>query len=155
MKQYISPDEPALENEETIIYEGRMGKRMMIILGIVATFIPPFIWGPALIIMAVYFGKKAKLVLTDRRIIQVLPRFGGSKRITEIPIEKVIEVKVGRTSNSAPVSDFFTHLLGGTGDLTVTYAEGDRTEVLMFTDLKSPKEFKTKLVKLTTPKNMA
>lgn len=148
MKQYTSSEFPPIEAGETIVHEGRMGKRIAIILGVIATFIPPFIWGPALILFGIYFGKKAKLVLTDRRVIQVLPQFSGP-RITEIPLNEITDVKIGRTSNSMPVSDFFMHAIGGTGNLTVTLLESGKTQRITFIDLKSPKIFRTKLIELT------
>jgi len=148
MKQYTSPEFPPIEAGETIVHEGRMGKRIAILLGVIVTFIPPFIWGPALIFFGIYFGKKAKLVLSNRRVIQVLPKFGGT-RITEIPLNEIIDVKIGRASNSMPVSDFFMHVIGGTGDLTVTLLEAGKTQRISFVDLKSPKIFRTKLIELT------
>lgn len=112
--------------------------RIMLVAGVVLTFVPPFVWGP-LILFAYFTQKKHNaLVVTNRGIIHIFRNpLKGTYRITEIPRDDV----VGLSMRFGIIDRF----IGGSGDLFIRYNDQGSTRIITFDHLRKGHAFKKRL----------
>ena len=129
MKQYISPEPPVAPPGETILIQAPTRNRLIFYGGIALTFIPPFIWGPLLLLLY-YFKKRGSiLVLTEKRIFIGIPRLKGFC-ISEIELDRVLNVSVRL--------NILDNFINGAGDIIIRSTSDDGTRTLMFQDCVKP-----------------
>ena len=137
MKQYISPESPEPAADETELFRGRTRNRMFLIGGIILTFIPPFVWGPLGIFIYYYTKRRTAIILTDRRVIVVMPRYKGF-RVSEIQLKDVLGVTAKR--------DLIDNIIGGSGDLNIRHADEDGPRYLMFPDCEKAQDVRRRIL---------
>jgi hypothetical protein len=133
MNQYTSPDLPEFSEGEIEIVRGAAQNRKILIIGVIMTFIPPFLWGPLVIWMYFHQKKNHVLILTSRRVIDTKRGLKGTYRVTEIPINDII----GSSINFNPIDRF----IGGAGDLFIRYDDEGASRRLSFENLRNAHAF--------------
>jgi hypothetical protein len=92
---------PSLDADEALIFRAYSGTGMFMLIGIVLLFIPPFIWGAAVIAYAVYRSKCSSYLLTDRRLL-CIERKINDYWFLGIPLEQVTDVQTKSDATDLP-----------------------------------------------------
>jgi hypothetical protein len=88
---------PVLQIGETLIYRAAIGNAVFFLIGIFLIFVPPFLFGPVVIVFIIYLNRNSGVWMTDRRLINYRMLWPGSYRQHEIPIAAVLDVKLRPT----------------------------------------------------------
>lgn len=137
MKQYISPEPPVAPPGETILIQASTRNRLFFYGGIVLTFIPPFVWGP-LVLLLYYFKKRGSiLILTEKRIFIGIPRLKGFF-ISEIQLDRVLNVTVKL--------NIIDNFINGAGDIIIHSTADDGNRSLLFQDCVKPYDVRRRIL---------
>jgi len=86
---------PFLIEGETLDYEARHGlPPTMLVISIVITFIPPFLWGPGLFLLMWFHKKHGGAWVTNKRLVdyQKVP-FSKQYAVTSIPLSEITKIR--------------------------------------------------------------
>ena len=137
----ISDGRPTIQENETLIYRAREGRSVSFLIGFILTFIPPFIWGPLVIIVTSYLAVHSGVLVTDRRLIAFSKHFRpGKYRVIQIPLHHVEFIRrPGLLEKGDPEENLLDRLFG-IGNVEVAYESEGGTKRLFLTSIKKPKK---------------
>lgn len=136
----ISDGRPTIQENETLIYRAREGRSVSFLLGFILTFIPPFIWGPLVIIVTSYLALHSGVLVTDRRLIAFSKHFRpGKYRVIQIPLHHVEFIRRPSLLEGDPEENLLDRLFG-IGNVEVAYESEGSTKRLSLTSIKKPKK---------------
>jgi hypothetical protein len=133
---------PELDQGERVIHEARRRTVSDYLVGIVLTFIPPFVWGPLLIAAMYYTNRSSGARLTDRRLIifrkSFRPRFF---RVQIIPKDRIVRAEcLGfRSGAYDPRSPYVLERFLGIRDIRVEFKTEDGEGRAYIPNIRQPK----------------
>jgi hypothetical protein len=131
----ITEGRPTIEPDETLVYRAFEAKVSSYLIGIVATFIPPFILGPLIILGTYYIGRHSGIMVTNKRLVVFTKNFSPKKySVIEFPLNHLISVRM-----AGDIEERILNRLMGAGNIRLEWEDHTGTRSFIATNIRKPK----------------